>query len=374
MHALEAEASAPGKLILMGEHAAVYGVPAVVASLGLRTLARVGPPVPGVELQLELEDFQLRESCSWPEVLEFGDRRRALWQAYEKRPSPESFSALRAGDEAGVVKIAMAETLWFLERRSKVSTRPALSLSVRSDLPVGSGFGSSAAVAVAVAAALMASLAGEQESAGAVADVALEVEKRQHGRPSGIDHTTVMRGGLLLLTRGRDALEVEELSKPGWFLDGVRVFDTGAPVESTGEVVTQVRARRERDPGRFADILDRMGAAVRVFAGALSRDRVAWPRVLAGVREFERCLEAIGVVPDAVQGAIRRVEAAGGAAKISGAGTLSGSGGGSLLVFWPPEAAGEPSSILGGYRALSAALGVEGLQSHVGGKVADVGA
>jgi hypothetical protein len=51
------------------------------------------------------------------------------------------------------------------------------------------------------------------------------------------------------------------------------------------------------------------------------------------IREHQACLEELGVVPEAVRAVVRRVEAEGGAAKISGAGSLAGPGAGSLLVY-----------------------------------------
>ena len=61
-------------------------------------------------------------------------------------------------------------------------------------------------------------------------------------------------------------------------------------------------------------------------------------RSLHLIREHEACLEDLGVVPEEVRSVVRRVEGEGGAAKISGAGSLSGPGAGSLLVYHPdPE-------------------------------------
>ncbi|MFQ5527291.1 MAG: mevalonate kinase [Thermoanaerobaculia bacterium] len=363
MPALATEASAPGKLILMGEHAAVYGVPAVTASVGLRTAARVAPRPIGSSVALELTDLGLREELSWDGVLEYGERRRALWTEYQAAPSPERFSALRAGEEAGVVKIAMAETLRFLEREPAEAHREPLRLSVRSELPMGSGFGSSASVAVAVVAALVASLTSESApDPSTVAEVVLEAEKRQHGQPSGVDHTTVLRGGFLFLTREDEGLKIERLSRPSWFLPGVRVFDSGPPDQATGEVVAAVRELESRDSEAFATLLSRMEGAVREFAAALACSEPAWPAVLGSVKAFERSLEALGVVPEPARDAIVRIEAAGGAAKISGAGALSGRGAGSLIVFWPPGADGDPRRILADYRPLDADLGSPGLE------------
>lgn len=366
MSAIRSEASAPGKLILMGEHAAVYGRPAVVAALGLRTLARAAPVDAG-ELELELPDLGHRERCTWKEVLAYGDRRRALWRSYCEQPAADDFGVLGSRDQAGVVKVAVAEVMRSLEQSENSRLRPAVRVSVRSELPVGSGFGSSASVAVAVGAALLGSLSSAKELSaddGRIASVALEAEKRQHGRPSGVDHTAVIRGGFLSLTREDDSLRAFDLPRPEWFRRAIRVYDTGVPSETTGEVVAAVRNLRDRDPSWFAARLDRMEEFTRVLMEALGRDDPPWPTLVSAVRGYERCLEGFEVVPAPIAEAARRVEAAGGAAKISGAGSLSGANGGSLIVLWPPETRAEADieAILGAYRPFDARLGVDGLE------------
>lgn len=366
MPALPAQATAPGKLILMGEHAAVYGVPAVVAALGLRTEARVEPVAGRDGLDLQLPDLGVREECSWPEVVGGGNRRRELWRAYRDDPTPLAFSALRAGEESSLVKIAVAETLRALDRDGGRGAPGRLRLTVSSELPIGSGFGSSASVAVAVAAALVVSLTGDPSpDLALVESAARRSEERQHGRPSGVDHTTVMRGGFLYLAPDGAALDVRKLPEPDWFGGSLRIFDTGAPAEGTGEVVAEVRAMKSRSPQAFAESLDRISVAVDAFATALEEREPAWKTILTAVRAAHRGLHRLGVVPKRVSRRIGRIEAAGGAAKISGAGTLSGEGAGSLLVVWPPSAPGAPDEILSGYRPLEACLGSPGLESRL---------
>ncbi len=350
----------------MGEHAAVYGRSALVAAVGLRTRARISPVETG-ELELDLPDLDYREECTWEEISAYGDRRRESWRSYRERPAGEDFAGLGSRDEAGVVKVALAEAIRSLEQTEGTSPRPALRLSVRSELPVGSGFGSSASVAVAVAAAILGSLsAGTELSVGdeRIVDVALEAEKRQHGRPSGVDHTAVIRGGFLAVGREDGSLRATDLERPGWFRQGIRVYDTGAPAETTGEVVAAVRDLRDREPSRFADRLDAMERSTRTLMEALGRETPDWPTLVSAVRGFELCLEELGVVPAPVAEAVRRVEAAGGAAKISGAGSLSGAAAGSLLVLWPPKAraGADLDAILGAYRPFDARLGGQGLE------------
>ena len=76
------------------------------------------------------------------------------------------------------------------------------------------------------------------------------------------------------------------------------------------------------------------------------------------VRRFQRCLEAIGVVPQPIREAVRRLERAGAAAKISGAGALGGAAAGCLLVYSGPAPAAAPAR----WRSIDCAMGGPGLR------------
>jgi mevalonate kinase len=350
----------------MGEHAAVYGRSAVVTTVDLRTRVGVSPLGTG-GVELDLPDLGHWESCTWEELLAYGNRRRELWRSQCEQPGGDHRDGLGSRDEAGVVKVAVAEAIRVLERTESSRMRPAVRVSVRSDLPVGSGLGSSASVAVAVGAAFLGSVAGGGGFSAAderIAKVALEAEKRQHGQPSGVDHTTVIRGGFLSLIREGNTLRVSDLPRPDWSRQAIQVYDTGGPVETTGEVVVAVRKQRDREPSRFAQRLNKMERSTEALMAGLGGDVPAWPTLLAAVRGFQRCLEELEVVPSPVAEAVRRVEAAGGAAKLSGAGSLSGSAAGCLIVLWPPQSRAEADldAILGDYRPLDARLGVNGLE------------
>jgi mevalonate kinase len=226
-----------------------------------------------------------------------------------------------------------------------LSSLSGFRLRIDSELPIGSGFGSSAATATAVIAGCL-RFHGRPAGAPEVERLALEVERRQHGLPSGVDGATVLAGGVLWARKlPSGGLEKERLAAApagSALLGGLRVFDTGTPAEPTGAVVAAVRERQERDPAGVERLLDRMEAATRAFRGALEEAAADPDRALHLLREHEACLEALGVVPADVRSVVRRVESAGGAAKISGAGSLRGPGAGSLLVYHP-----EPERIAG---------------------------
>ncbi len=341
--------SAPGKLILMGEHAAVYGLPAVTAAIGLRVTARLEAAA-GPGLELELPDLGHRQRLGWSELRREAEAARRRWQAFDAGGPFE-----RDPDPASLVRVAVGETL---DELAPAEPPPAR-LRVDSELPVGSGLGSSAAVAVAVIAGVLA-WSGAQAGHQRVARLALEVERRQHGRPSGVDHSTVLRGGLQWARRGAaGGLELEPLVASAGLLARFRLYDSGAPAEGTGTVVAAVADRRRRDPAAFDRTLERMEAATLAFREALSAPAEAAAPVTP-IAQFERCLEAIGVVPDPVRRAVERLEAAGGAAKVSGAGALTGTAAGCILGFDVGDEAW--LSELAGCRALDTTLGGEGLR------------
>jgi mevalonate kinase len=377
--------STPGKLILMGEHAVVYGRPALVAAIDLRLTARFstpdepGPQLPrggasttaaqpaggAPEVEVELPAIDYHTAASWAELLGYARQAREGWAAYAASPGPESFRALRGEDPGHIVKVALGEAAAALgepvepagaERQPPVRLR----LRLDSQLPVGAGFGSSAAAAVAVVAGYAvwhAAQAAERRTArqrprragndnrfgaldvATVERLALEVERRQHGLPSGVDTATSLHGGMLWAERQTaGGLHCVALPTGSPLLGRLQVVHSGTPPEPTGAVVAAVRARRDRNPAAFEALFDRMAAATCAL-----RDELAWPaeaadRVRALIHEHQLCLEALGVVPEPVRALVRQIEAAGGAAKVSGAGSLAGPGAGSLLIYHPrPE-------------------------------------
>ncbi|HEX7185562.1 MAG TPA: hypothetical protein VF756_27305 [Thermoanaerobaculia bacterium] len=339
--------SAPGKLILMGEHAVVYGRPALVAAIDLRLTARLSASSSEGVL-LDLPGLGHDEELPWQALRAYARAARESWEGYAREPASESFRKVRGEDPAHVVKVALGEAAGFLESKGQTLAEPGsgLRLRVDSDLPVGSGFGSSAATAVAVTAACLAYATGSADFSYTPSDIerlALETERRQHGLPSGVDGATVLHGGVLWARRSpAGGLEIERVAVRSPLLDRLRVYDTGTPAEPTGAVVAAVRERRDRDPAGYEELLGRMEAATGAFRGELERPEEDPDRTLHLLRDIEGCLEGIGVVPEAVRDVVRRIESQGGAAKISGAGSLSGSGAGSLLVYHP-----EPERIAG---------------------------
>jgi len=338
----------------MGEHAAVYGRPALVAAVDRRLTVELRPRE-GSAVALDLPRVGVSTTVDWDDIRDYARAARQRWIAYDADPGPETFRRLRGVDPAHLVKVALGEAADFLGEEPR-----GLALRLESEIPVGAGFGSSAAAAVAVVRGLLA-LAGREISDDELHRLTLDVERRQHGGPSGIDNATVIHGGLVWAERDLDdRLRTSPLAPASPALAKIRVFNTGEPAESTGDVVAAVRARSQADPARHEVLLDRMEAATRELREVLA-DVGESLRVVELIRDFEACLEALGVVPEPVREVVREIEARGGAAKISGAGALSGHGAGSLLVYHP-ETPLDDSDFPAAWTRLDVRLGAEGVR------------
>lgn len=354
----------------MGEHAVVYGEPALVTAVDSRLRARFeSPPSSGGEsgngkpiVVLRLPQLSHEARVAWPEVVEYAAEARARWEAFAASPGAASFARLRGRDPAHLVKVALGESVARLDR---VPSR-GLCLEVESGLPIGSGFGSSAALASAVAGGCLAWL-GQPADSETLESLALEIERRQHGTPSGVDTATVLRGGVLWVERpGGAGVVGRPLPVSAPHLERFRVFDTGRPMEATGAVVAAVRERLDAEPDRLGPILQEMGRMTRRFRDALLRPEHP-EELVEPLRRFERGLEALGVVPEPARRLVRAIEASGGAAKISGAGALTGrddasSGAGSLLAFHPEPERLEQLEPLNRLPRHPIRLGAEGLR------------
>ncbi len=151
-------------------------------------------------------------------------------------------------------------------------------VEVSTDLPVGRGMGSSAALAVALVRA-KAALAGEHLDLDAVYEAAMPIERAFHGNPSGVDVAVSARGGCLWFERGRDGavrqpLEIGDVQLV--VLDSGHAGDTAALVAGVaagrpgndaalaaiGDLVHQARSALH-DPDALGAILSENHARLR---------------------------------------------------------------------------------------------------------------
>ncbi|MDZ7370607.1 MAG: hypothetical protein ONB12_05510 [candidate division KSB1 bacterium] len=292
-------AAAPGKLILSGEHAVVYGAPALAAAVNRFAYAEV-QSIEG-DFEFYLGDYPLHLSLSESEF-------------YHKLQNLFKIDLRRSNDPSALL-VCLLDVFM---RTYGLKFPRGLRLSVQSDLPIGSGMGSSAAVILAVLRVLH-EFFDIPFQADKVFPLALEAENVQHGRSSGLDPYLALHGGFVLFQKGSaEPLPLSDLP----FL----AVDTGKPEATTGECVAA--AAKEFCDGRLAKDF---AAVTMTLRQALEKGDADGVR--GAVRCNHRLLCRIGVTPRRVQDFIERVEAEGGAAKISGAGSIRGDAAGMVIVF-----------------------------------------
>jgi mevalonate kinase len=278
-------ASAPGKVLLLGEHAVVYGHPALAAALDRRVT---------VEVTEHPDTARLDLPGGFPVPAAVVDAVRSLARA--------------AGHSAGFV------------------------VKVRSELPLGGGLGSSAALGVALARAFKPGCGAEE-----AASLAMHLERVLHGAPSGVDPAICARGGVIEFVKG-DPPRIEAVRGEAWLC----VAPTGI-ARGTHTTVLPLAQRRALDP-RVDERLGRLGELARLGRPAFERGE---SKALGALfDEAHAVLRELGVSCaelDAMVAALRQGGALG--AKLTGA----GGGGAAIGLARDAAHARELSTRTGGF-------------------------
>ncbi len=211
------KATAPGKIILFGEHAVVYGRPALAV------------PVTQVRASVEISD----------------SARKGIWIDAPDIDLHAELNTLPSDHPLAAVIHNLLFTL-------RIDPFPSLNIKIDSAIPVASGLGSGAAVSVALVRALSHHL-GRPVTDEDVNAFAFEIEKLHHGIPSGIDNTVVTYAKPVYFVKGQP-LETFKVGKPFTIVIG----DTGIPAP-TRESVGDVRKMWEVDKLKWEDVFDKVG-------------------------------------------------------------------------------------------------------------------
>jgi len=254
---------ASGKVILFGEHAVVYGRPALavpVTQVQAEAVVEVGAP--GSGLTIVAAD---------------------LGEQIVVRDAPAD-QPLAAAARLALAHLGLANPDW--------------RLTVHSTIPVASGMGSGTAVSAAIVRALAAAKSksvnqqtpalAPKRSAGAsvsksatrntqyavrntryeltaveLSALVYEVEKLHHGTPSGIDNTVIATGQPVYFVRGQPP-QPFPIGRPFW----LAIADTGirSPTKIT---VGDVRLAWQQEQTRYETLFDRIGAVAEAARSAI---------------------------------------------------------------------------------------------------------
>jgi len=298
------KASAAGKVILLGEHAVVYGRHALAVPISDAVHAAVHP-VSG-RSEIVVKEWRLK-------------------------------SVVDASSTDGIDGIINR----ILQELDAIGS--GFAIDVSSQLPRGMGLGSSAAIAVAITRAIAGSL-GMYIDEQRVNDISYACEKLAHGTPSGVDNTLSCFAEAMLF-KNDGALKFETLELRAQL---PLVIAFSHQVGLTHEQVAGVRSRYDEDSARYENLFDQIDRLSRDGAIALAAGRYEELGRLMNV--CQGLLNAIQVSTPDLENmiAIARENGAVGA-KLTGAG-----GGGSIVALCPGVEYDVRSAL---YRAGYATLG-----------------
>jgi mevalonate kinase len=293
------KASAPGKVLLLGEHAVVYGHPALAAALGRRVTVEVEEDASGPSIEL-LAPIRTPTSPS--------NSTSSTSTSISSSNSPSASTSISPVPAPPELLGAVRDVAAAAGAPSRFRAR------VLSDLPLGGGLGSSAALGVALARAFS-QLAGRDCPPERAEELALRLERVFHGAPSGVDPAVCARGGVILFRRGEPA-RIEPIALPAPLHLAVAL--TGV-VRGTRSTVLPLSARRAERPDLYDPMLAFLGELARLGARALARGDLQDP----GIR-FDAAhgvLAALGVSCPELEEAVAALRGAGAlGAKLTGAG------------------------------------------------------
>ncbi|MBK9032445.1 MAG: mevalonate kinase [Myxococcales bacterium] len=294
-----------GKVIVLGEHAAVYGHAAVAGAID-----------------------------------------RAVVATATARPGPLTLAVTGAF----TVAVAAADDHPVAAALRAIAAALAVdgghAITAEATLPAGAGLGSSAALCVAVTRALAAA-GGRALTDAEVAAIANDAERSFHGNPSGLDAALAAHGGLGRFVRGHGLTPIVGPPLP------MAIGLSGEP-RSTAAMVARVADARAADRAAADRRLARLGALADDASAWLTTGATAWPALGAAMDEAHAHLAALGVSTPGLDAMVAAARAAGAlGAKLTG-----GGGGGAVIALAP----GREDAVVAAW----AALGATGFVTTVG--------
>jgi mevalonate kinase len=282
-------ASAPGKIILFGEHAVVYGQPALAVPVAhIRATATVEEISDGI--WIDARDLQ------------------RLYRLEDATPTDPL---------AAVIRLTFAHLQLLI-------TNYALRFTLHSSIPLASGLGSGAAICTA----LVRAIADNYQlpiTNNEISSIVFETERMLHGTPSGIDNTVVAHEQPVYFIKGQ-APRPFTVAQPFHLL----IADTGLP-SPTKLAVGEVRAAWEQNPDRYNALFHSIGEIARAARAHIESGQ---PHLLGPLMTYNHALlREMGVSCSELETLIEAALSAGAlGAKLSGGGR-----GGNMLALVTPE-------------------------------------
>ncbi|WP_428326375.1 mevalonate kinase [Nitrosopumilus sp.] len=280
---MKSKASAPGKVILFGEHFVVYGVKAILCAIDKR-------------ITVTAEEISERKISIKSNIGEL--------ELQPNKPISEIDSPLKP--------------FYYLADKIIQNKNSGIKIEVESEIPLGVGLGSSSACCVAGAAAI--SKLFEDISKEEILELAIEAEKTIFQNTSGADCTVCTFGGLMEYDKKNGFSKIE--SEPNFHL----VIANSNVEHSTESVVAEVRKFKENNEGEFSKLCEDESDLIENVLELLKENNVK--DLGQKAIKNQEYLERIGISNDKLRNMIQIGQKTSFGAKITGAG-----GGGCIFAL-----------------------------------------
>jgi len=280
---LKSKASAPGKVILFGEHFVVYGIKSILCSINKRVT---------VTAEKTKERKILIESEIGKLVLE---------------PN-ESISKINSP----------LKPFYYLANRALKEENEGLKIQIESEIPLGAGLGSSSACCVAGAAAIF-NLFGKI-SKNEILELAIEAEKTIYQNTSGADCTVSTYGGLMEYDKNNGFRKIED--EPNFQL----VIANSDIEHSTESMVSKVKEFENQNKDKFYELSSLESTLVNDVLKLIKENKIK--EIGEKVNLNQKFLEEIGISNEKLEDMIKIGQTLSYGAKITGSG-----GGGCIFAL-----------------------------------------
>lgn len=324
---MKVRASAPGKAILFGEHAVVYGKPAIAVAVNKRAVVtiregtddNINIAIPELDvygaINIDNQQISPRKNSNFDKFNEsskLSDESKIV-----NKSSKLSNKSPKSSYDAGILKYIQKALF-----NNEFKPDHGLDIQVDLEIPIGAGLGSSAAVTVATLAAA-ARYHQQDLTREKLAQMAHQVELEVQGAASPLDTTISTYGGFIYFTHKEGAVKLKtSLEMP------LVVGYTSKP-GNTGELIVKVRKLCEKYPNIINPIMDTIENVTNRARESIINGEAKSVGELMNINQG--FLDALGVNTPKLSNLVYQARSAGAiGSKITGAG-----GGGSIIAYCP---------------------------------------
>jgi mevalonate kinase len=280
---LKSKASAPGKVILFGEHFVVYGVKAILCSINKRvTVTAEKISERKISINSEIGNIVLEPNKSISEI-----------------NSP-------------------LKPFYYLANKVIKNQDTGIQINIDSEIPLGAGLGSSSACCVAGAAAIF-KLFGDI-SKKEILEHAIEAEKTIFENTSGADCTVCTYGGIMEYDKKQGFKKIE--NEPNFQL----VIVNSNIEHSTESMVSKVKQFEIKNKEEFTKLSDQESKLVKDVLKLLKENNTV--KIGEKTNQNQEYLETIGISNNELRKMIKIGQKSSFGAKITGSG-----GGGCIFAI-----------------------------------------